>query len=326
MNNIERKLKKIWIAASAFFVVGIVMAIMTSCLGNDDQNDTNAVREKAVSIVKKNRPMIIWFHDLEKDPEILRLAISSGIFSHVMLEGVNQLDRPNYYTVPKFRKALEVLRKHKDVKIIWCRWLYPGHKLDSFRFEDAFDAQYYVRQIRQIRKEAKLMAVDLVAFDTEPYVKCPLLAIPSRRIAEAEFNVIRDAIRTAVKAEGQVDFVLPAPFIFPGPVKHLYAATSEIGENVIAEHTYLDVPQKREDKRRPYDIFGASVRITKENKEHPEHPRFTPREILKRQDLWAHKKGLFIYPGTTKNDVTATALEFSKIRAIPAAPKSDGLR
>ncbi|GAH39525.1 unnamed protein product, partial [marine sediment metagenome] len=50
---------------------------------------------------------------------------------------------------------------------------------------------------------------------------------------------------------------------------------------------------------------------------------FTPGEILKRQDLWAHKKGLFIYPGTTKNDVTATALEFSRIRTIQPVQDSN---
>ena len=65
-------------------------------------------------------------------------------------------------------------------------------------------------------------------------------------------------------------------------------------------------------------MFGAYVGVTKENKKHPHLPLFTPREILERQDLWAHKKGLFVWAG---GDPHGVALEFSRIRAIQ--PVSD---
>ncbi|MBN2455220.1 MAG: hypothetical protein JXB29_01580 [Sedimentisphaerales bacterium] len=315
MNNLKITLIKFKMVVLIFFAVGLITGIITSCFSNDAQSDTNGSTKETVSSVMEKRPMIIWFQDIETGPEALDLAISSGLFSHVLLEGVNYLDRQNYYTVPKFRQSLEVLRKHKDVKIIWCRWLYPGHKLDNFKFEDAFDANYYVRQIRRIREEAKLMGADFVAFDVEPYVKCPLLALPNRRIPEAKSNAIRDAIRTAVQSEGKVDFVLPAPFICQASLKHLYEATSEIGEDAIAEHTYRDVPKMRNDKRRPYDIFGAFVSVTKTDPNNPDTPFFTPREILERQELWSHKKGLLIFTGLYDNSISV-AREFSKIGSV----------
>jgi len=262
-----------------------------------------------------DRPMIIWFHDIETGTEALRLALSSGIFSHVLLEGVSELDKPDYFVKPKFREALRVLHKYKNVKFIWCRWLYPGHKFDHFKLKDAFEVEYYTKTIRCLKQERKLLEADLIAFDAEPYVKCPLKTFPNRRISESQFNMMRNTIMAAVEAEGKVDFVLPAPFIFPGHLKHLYAATSEVGETVIAEHTYRDVPKMRNDKRRPYDVFGAYVSMSKEDLKNPKKPYFTPREILERQELWSHKRGLFIYPGNAENAISV-ALEFSKIKTI----------
>jgi hypothetical protein len=303
-----------------FVAAGLITGIITSCFSNDIKSEPNKTVESPFSDVPEKRPMIIWFQDIETGPEALDLALSSGFFSHVLLEGVNYLDRQDYYTVPKFRKSLEVLRNHKEVKIIWCRWLFPGHNLDNFKLEDVFDANYYIRQIQHIREEAKLMGADLFAFDAEPYVKCPLLALPNRRIPENKFDTMREAIRAAVQRVGKVDFVLPAPFIFSGSLKHLYEATSEIAGNTIAEHTYRDVPGMRDDKRRPYDIFGAYVNITKIDPNNPNMPFFTPKEILERQELWSHKKGLLIFPGLYDKAIPV-AREFSKISSI--RPKKD---
>jgi hypothetical protein len=325
-NLMKRNFTKIifvlFIAITSIIMVTIVSP-SSFCANNQGHTDT--VDTKSIPAEVPEAPMIIWFQDIETGPEALELAMSGGIFSHVMLEGVNQLDRANYFTKRKFRQALEVLRKHKNVKVIWCRWLFPGHKLDKFKFEDIFDPQYYVRQIRQIKEEAKIIGADFVAFDSEPYANCPLQILPHRKLLEPRFNILRDAIKTAVKTEGQVDYIMPADFQLKGRYRHLYSATFVLGKTVIAEHTYRDVPRMREDKRRPYDIFGAYVSIKKEDPQKTTMPYFTPREILERQNLWAHKKGLFIFPGIGIKNITAVAREFSKIKYIQPLQDSNSI-
>ena len=318
----KKKSERISAVVLSFFAACIAVSVVVLYRCN-----ANSVEGKTDSEGTVKTPMIIWFQDIETGPEALELAISGGIFSHVLLEGVNQLDKPDYFVKPKFRKALKVLRKYKNVKFIWCRWLYPGHKLDNFKIDDAFDAEYYARQIRQIREEAKLLGADFVAFDAEPYVKCPLKVIKNRKLSEKEFQELNSAIKIATKVSGQVDFVLPAAMHRPN---RLYNATQHLGKLIINEHTYFDVPESlnhtrlNEDKV-PYDIFGAYVSINKKNPKNPKAPYFTPREILERQELWSGKKGLFIFPGYPKNAATV-ALEFSKIRTAKPVPESNAVR
>ncbi len=161
-----------------------------------------------------------------------------------------------------------------------------------------------------------------MAFDPEPYVNCPVKAIANYTLSEARFKVLNNAIQAAIKTEGQVDFVIGAGIIYPW---HPYNATKSLGKLTITGHTYFDVPWRLNDNRLPYDIFGASVSITKGNKKFPEEPYFTPREILERQHLWSHKKGLFIFPGDAEN-AAAVALEFSKIRFIQPVQDSKSIR
>lgn len=289
----------------------------------DDKIGANSVGERRDDVEAPNSPMIIWFHPVETDPEILRLALSSGVFSHLMLTWLHEYDRPYSLAYPLSKKGLRNLQKalrlckEKEVEVIWTRWLYPGYNHIKFPFisEDIFEATYYVQRVRNIRKEARLMGVDLVALDTEPYGASSLKPMRMGRyeLSEAKFGALRNAIKAAIKAEGRVDFVLPAPRVGQ---RHLYTATSGLGRLVIGEHTYRDVPRRRNDRRRPYDIFGAYVSIRKEDPNYPKMPYFTPREILERQDLWAHKKGLFIFPGVGRKNVEAVALEFSKMKYI----------
>lgn len=292
-------------------VVGIALGITYLCLADGNPNDANVIGGKDSSIETANRPIIIWYQKVEHDPEILRLAISSGVFSHVMIRGLNEFDRPSYYADLKLKRLLKLCRE-KGLKVIWERWLYPSYHLKGFTLEDAFDSRYYAERIRNIKAEAKLIGADFVAFDPESYVNCPVKAIANYTLPEARFEVLNNAIQAAIKTEGQVDFVIGAGIIYPW---HPYNATKSLGKLTITGHTYFDVPEKLNDNRLPYDIFGASVSITKENKKFPEKPYFTPREILERQELWSHKKGLLIYPGYAEN-AAAVALEFSKIKTI----------
>jgi hypothetical protein len=307
-------------------VVIVLMLLLVASLtyaADGSQNAPNMVGNKGEAAEPPAKPMIIWWARLEDDHETLRLAISSGIFSHVMLRGLHRFDRPDYSTNSNLKKALNLCKK-KGVKVIWTRWLYPGYEVNNFRFEDIFDAQYYVQQLREIRKEAKLMGIDLVAFDAEPYGNSPLKPLklyPPRKLSETEFNALNNAVKNAIKVEGQVDFILPAGTGLP---RHLYNATRSLGKLVIAEHTYRDIPAKIKDKRRPYDIFGAYVSVTKKDPTGQKTPVFTPKEILERQTLWAHKKGLFVYPSHVPDISAAVALEFSKIKTIrPVSDSND---
>jgi hypothetical protein len=275
--------------------------------------DSNALPADSNSSQRPSKPMIIWWGSatLYRDVEILRLALSSGVFSHAVLAERNDLQRPNYLSNPNFRKALSICRENK-VKVIWSRWVYPSQPIRGLEPEDIFSASYYVKRIRKIKKEAKEIGADLVCLDAEPYAKSPAMKLKSHTLTEAEFNKLTAAIKEAVKVAGQVDLVIPEGAHYK---PHLYDVTRMLGKNVMALGTYNDVPPTPEQK--PYDIFGAAVSITKENKRRPDHPYFTPREILERQELWAHKKGLFIYAmGKEDADIKLVALEFSKIKTI----------
>ena len=307
-------------------LVGFILGCPVTIESGQAQSKTNdpdtAVNGSGISH-KPSKPMIIWYSrrwgwGLH---EPLRLVTSSGFFSHVMLMGLHKYDIPTYAANPKYLKAFNLCKKN-DVKVIWARPLYPNHKLRRFTVQDAFDAEYYVQQIREVRKEARKMKVDLVAFDAEMCCDCPLVPFKHRNLSEAEFGRLKRAISTAIQVAGKVDFILPARTSLG---RHIYDATSSLGKLIITEHTYYDIPwthSKEMEKKRPYDIFGAYVGLTKKNKDHPNLPLFTPREILERQYLWIHKKGLFIYPG---GDPGGVALEFSRIRNIrPSLEKRDG--
>lgn len=331
MKQIHTKNSLVLFVILASIVLG-TMAPFVSC-AKDNKDDANLVSEKGNVVETPVPPMIIWFHPVETDPEVLRLALSSGIFSHVMLAWLHEYDRPYDFAHPLSQKGLRNLSKalklckDKGVKVIWSRWLYPGYNHIKFPFkvEDIFSAKYYRERLRNIKEEGKLMGADFVALDSEPYGNSPLkpLRMGRYQLSEAKFNALKNAIGGAIEIEGQVDFVLPAG---KGSQRHLYSAASSLGKLVIAEHTYRDVPHGRNDKRRRYDIFGAYVSITKKDPKIPNWPCFTPREILERQSLWSQKRGLFIFPGVARENVEAVALEFSKIKTIRPVPDNNDVR
>lgn len=290
---------------------------------DSDRSYAKATGEKDGLDEVPNRPIVIWYQDPWRDPNVVRLVLNNNIFSHVMLVGLHKFDSPNYYKKPFVKETIR-LCKEKGVKVIWTRWLYPGYRFEKFKNQDAFEAMYYVQQIRLLRQEARLLGVDLVAFDAEPNANATMKSLKRRKLPRDEFEKMRNAVKTAVAVEGQVDFILPA-----GQrtyLQHMYNAARYLGKHVIAEFTYYDLPGKIKNTKIPYDIFGAYVSVTKENKNHPHLPYFTASEILERQDLWAHKRGLFIYPGYPRKDADAVALEFSKITSIHPVRDSNRVR
>lgn len=300
------------ITGTALAVGWILVALFSWPFPADsDRSYAKATGEKDGLDEGPNRPIVIWYQDPWRDPNVVRLVLKNNIFSHVMLVGLHKFDSPNYYKKPFVKETIR-LCKENGVRVIWTRWLYPGYRFEKFNNQDAFEAMYYVQQIRLLRQEARLLGVDLVAFDAEPNAYATMKSLKRRKLPRDEFEKMRNAVKTAVAVEGQVDFILPAGKSY---LQHMYNAARYLGKHVIAEFTYYDRAGKIKNTKIPYDIFGAYVSVRKQNKTHPQLPYFTPREILSRQDLWADKKGLFIYPGNRKNALEI-ALEFSKITSI----------
>jgi hypothetical protein len=320
----KKQATKVFLLA-AVFEVSLLGTVNLNC-AESGADDANVVLTDSSSSQKPSGPMIIWWASLYHDPEILRLALSSGVFSHAVLAERSDFQRPDYLSQPNFRKALSACREN-NVKVIWTRWLYPSQPVRGLEPEDIFTASYYVERILKIKQEAKEIGADLVCFDAEPYSDSPAMPFRSRNLTEAEFKKLSSAIETAVKIAGQVDLIVPEGA--PHYDCHLYDATRFLGKLVMGTQTYYDIPPdhpKKAGRTRPYDVFGAWVNVTKQDKSSSRYPLFTPREILERQDLWAHKKGLFIYPGGNDESITAVAREFSKIKTIHPVQDSNDVR
>lgn len=324
MKRIYTKTSTIFLAVTA---LTLLLAVIWASVAGRSQSGPKKLAEESGAAQAPARPMIIWFHAFETDPELLRLVISGGIFSHVMFRGLHEFDRPEQviFAHPNLRKVLSLCRDN-GVEVIWLRYLYPGYRFRGITtFRSICHADYYAQRIRQVKKEGKRMGVSLVALDAEPYGQSPLkpLKLPKTyKLTPEQYNALDNAVQAGVRAAGKVDFILPAVTPYR---RHLYNATVALGKSVISEHTYRDIPWKLKDKRRPFDVFGAYVSTKKDDPEHPDGPGpfFTPREILARQDLWTQKKGLFIFPGYGEQLVEVVD-EFSKIKKVrPARDSND---
>ena len=312
---------------STFFLstitVGIILCgIMFFWFIGSSQADSNSVVNNSSSAQKQSKPMIIWWARSIDGFETARLAASSNFFSHVMIANAHkaaELDRQVKADIKKIIKFC----KQKDIKVIWMRWLYPGGgpglKLGGFTLKDAYNTDYYISQIKNIRKEANELGIDLVSFDVEPYGACPLIPLKSRKLSKVEFKAMNNAINNAIEVAGKVDFVVPAD----GEYKmHFWNCTRRLGKLTISEHTYYDLPSthtKQMEEKRPHDIVGIFVDVRKENPYNKHLPFFTPREILEQQDLWTHKKGLLVYT-ENKQRAILVADEFSRIKTIKPVP------
>lgn len=304
-------------------IVGIILCgVMSFWFIESSQADSNSIVNNSSSPQRQSMPMIMWWARSTDGFEIARLALSSGFFSHVMIANAHKAAGLDSQTKPDIKKIIEFC-KQKDIKVVWMRWLYPGggpgHKIGGFTLKNAYSADYYISQIKNLRKEADELGIELLSFDVEPYGSCPLMPLKSRKLSKAEFEAMNNAINTAIEIAGKVDFVLPSS----GESKrHFWNCTRRLGKLTISEYTYYDIPSthtKRMEEKRPHDIVGIFVDVRKENPYNKRLPLFTPREILERQDLWAHNKGLLIYTAN-KEKALLVAREFSRIKTIKPVP------
>lgn len=267
------------------------------------------------------RPVIIWFHNAAIiKTHILEKAVSNGIVTHVLMLYLHPEDVP-LTKLKNVSKAIKLCKKY-NVMVIWARTLWPNYEVKDFRRSDMSDPNYYKNSIELIRAEARALGADFTGVDREPYAFFPFKKITKKPLSPEEYYAIKEAVQKAIKEKGQLDFTLPAGGPFP---YHIYDAAKDLGKLKIAEYTYYNIPWKisGNTKKRPYDIFGAYINVSKHNPRHPEAPFFTPREILERQDLWTHTKGLFFYPHHENMEKVAEMLsEISDIQ--PKTTKRSG--
>lgn len=290
---------KTTIMINIIFKLIIILVLLISCCCFADPNLTEDHQ------VDSNVPIIIWYYGAEKSPQVLKMAVDSGIFTHIMLAGMHRFDVPDYTIDPNFRENI-LICKNAGVKIIWKRWLWPGYNFKKFKYESVFDSQYYIDEINFIKQEAMRIGADYTSFDSEVYGKNTLRSIPWRRgLTKHEYESISNAIKIATKTAGKVDFLLPAAMPYPRHTRFKRDFSKpfpNLGFLSIAEHTYFNNPSRIYCENNKYDIFGAWC--VPDPNYNVISPRFSPEDIfIKYKYYWQDTKGLFFYSETKDQDL-----------------------
>lgn len=277
------------------------LTIVGSCQGDD------SVKEPK----KKDPPVIIWFHNGVCDsPEALKVALSSGLVTHVMIKYMHRADA-NWKTNPKVRQAIDIV-KNSNAELIWSRNLWPYYNNKGVTENVIFDPDYYIHEIQQLRSEAEIMGAKYVALDIEAYGRSPLKKyLKGEDITTAkQKDKLKALIEQVITTTSKVDFVYPAGSNRKG---HPLNAIAGVAENRICEHTYYDNEKRLRGVKYPYEIFGAYINTTKKNKTHPHNPYYLAAEIFEQSDRWFDRKGLFLYPREKKAlEVAKELLAYSK--------------
>lgn|GEM_PF-2347211 len=282
-----------------------IFIVTASC--SDLEGKTSETNDTILATTKK-KPLVIWFHNCASvNNDTLRIILKCDLINCVMVTGMHRSDLDWKKNI-RVKQAVNLV-KNSDAKLIWCRSLWPWYNIRNSKPQDLFSSEYYIRQILSIRAEAKEMGADYVAFDAEPYAKSPMKQYMRSKkrllLDEQQRQQLKQVIRQATDVVGQIDFILPAGSISP---IHPYNFLADLGKIRISEHTYYDNMSFIKNIRYPYEIFGAFVNPTKENKHRSEAPFFLPDEIFKKSNLWKNKKGVLIYTSSKKSPEVAQSL------------------
>ena len=269
-----------------------------------DRNDTNGI----VSAQSREKPIIMWYHSGEQTSMLpLKTALSSGLITHVFINYRRRSDGP-WYAERRVREAIKVVKK-SDAKLVWGRTLWAWYKIENSRYSDLFDPSHYIREIQNVKAEAKAIGADFTALDAEAYgvspIRAYLIGKNRLRLNKEQKKRLKLVIDKAIKVAGKVDFIAPA-----GSTNHdsPYNFIAELGKNRIAERTYYDNLRTINYLKYPYQIFGMYVKISKENKDKPHNPYFLVPEIFERSELWSNRKGVLIYSRTSESLAVAKEL------------------
>lgn len=298
--------------------------IITTNISRPEDNDKDPNNLKTAQA--REKPMIIWFHSGEQRSTLpLRTALSSGLITHVIVMYRNPADGP-WYAERRVREAIKVVKK-SDAKLIWGRTLWAWYKIENSRYSDLFDPSHYIREIQNVKAEAKAIGADFTALDTEPYGNSPMrpYMISSKRVflSNKQHEQLKLVIKKVVRTTGKIDFIFPAGWWgYPGH-NHPYDILATLGKLRIAENTYYDNMRAINAIKYPYEIFGVHLNMVKKNEQNPHNTYFLPHEIFERSGLWASKKGIFIYTSSKKSLAVAKELvAYSKTLPFRDSAKS----
>ena len=253
----------------------------------EEGRNPNLVR---AGIRDDSRPMVIWYEALAYERlDVLKLALKSGHFTHVILKGMSVDDRPNYGDKPIFLKMIQACRD-AGVKIIWMRWLWPGYNLQGFdQSTTPYSPEFYSSRLVSIQNEVEKYELDYSALDCEPYGNSPMIQMRRHGVSGEQSERMVSAVSQALQKHGCVDFVMPSGY------NDFYRCLVDIGHLKICEFTYYEHTGriKRANRHIDYDIFGAFCSMDPERPGHA--PYFTPARIMNQPHLWENTKGLMIY-------------------------------
>lgn len=287
-----------------FAAVAAVMSV-SACTGRALHQD------KAEAPARLELPStVIWYHNpIGHSPESLRAALSSKLVTHVLIKPMHRYDL--LLTDSRVQVAIKIVRGFEDVKFIWGQSLWPWYRNQEVIQRFIVDPDYYVREIRQVRKEKEIVGADFTALDTEPYGKSVM--IPVIKGKNVDFKTIYprivDAVNTATERVGKVDFVFPAGM---SNKLHPYNALAALGKKRIAEYTYYDNPTRLRRIKIPHDVPGFYVNTQRENAKYPGLPFFTVEQMFLRRELWEAKDAIFVYPGNNENEVAQALVDYAR--------------
>lgn len=291
-------------------LIGVMTGFITirQSFGQTAKNEPNELNPAKA----KERPIIIWHRSGERTgTTALETVLSSGLITHVNVSYRSRSDGA-WNSNRSIRRAIEIVKK-SDAKLIWCRGLWAWYKIENARYSDLFDSNHYIREIQNVKAEAKAMGADFTALDTEPYGNSPMrpyMVISGKRtpfLSNKQHQQLKRVIRKVIQTTGKVDFIWPAGWWgYPGH-NHPYDVLARLGKLRMAENTYYDNMRAINAIKYPYEIFGMYVRMSKENKDRPSIPYFLVPEIFERSQLWSNRKGVFIY--TKRAESLAVAKE-----------------
>lgn len=287
-----------------FAAVAAVMSV-SACGGralHQDKDETSP-RVKLPSTV-------IWYHNPRgHSPESLRVALSSKLITHVLVKPMHRFDMP--LSDSRIQASIKIMHESEDVKFIWGQGLWPMYRHQDVTQRFIVDPDYYVREIRQIRKEMEIVGADFTALDTEPYGKSVMIPVIKGKNVDFTqiYPRIADAVRNATERVGKVDFVFPAG---SQNKLHPYNALAALGKKRIAEYTYYDNPTRLRRKGIPHDVPGFFVNTHRENAKYPQLPFFTIEQVFLRRELWEAKDAIFIYQGKHPDEAAQALVDYAR--------------
>jgi len=302
---VHKSLKiQIW---SAIVIITAALAILaaTSSNGNETQ-EHNQVKQASTEPVTCEKPIIIWYHHVYKDPPAaLRMALSSGLITHAMVQTLHRKDGERQ-KMELVAKAIKIV-KTSDVKLIWSRPLWALYGIEDSSAEDLFDPNYYIQEIEVLRAEGQAFGADFVALDAESYAHAPVNKYlrGKNRLNTYQRKRLSAAVEQVIGAVGQVDFLCPGGSIYS---QHPANTLGRLGKCRISGFFYYGNEERRRSMRFPYHIVGIHVNTTRENKEYPQLPYYYVSEVFTQSHLWSGKKGVFIYPHDRKGLAIAKKL------------------